>query len=760
MRLTLRTMLAYLDDVLDPADAETLKKKIEESDFASGLVARIRGVLKKLRMDAPKLDGKGMGNDANTVAEYLDSALTQDRVAEFERVCLESDKHLSEAASCHQILTIVLGKPADVPPDLRDRIYLLGNPDRAQAHATQGAAAAAPAPALVPPPVPAGNGKPVQRPAPLEVPEYLRAGRSSSVWPLLGFTAATLLLGLIALLALGPFDKDHPVAKLLAGRQAVAEVPSEPAAPSDIAPKTDEKTPATATDTAPAATDTAPSSPAAPAPAESVAAVTAAPYATTQPATTDVPPPESPDKSSPDKSSPDKSSPDKSSPDKVIVATPLSPTPSVPAVPETPDTIVPPAPAVAVTPKLPTAKLPSSDAPPKPKPADVGRYTSDGQILATLDPNDGLWYVKQPQEILSAGEHLVVLPAFRPQIALPSAVQLEFASESAFRMEEPGENRIPRVSIAYGRFLVRTAGKAGAQVELDLAGVKGLLTLVDADSDLAIKLARWVPPGEDPEAAPGLLVIEMYNANGRVIWQQGETKFDIPARHVHVYVGTDPPETHGPFFSPEWIDRKSVKSIDREAAAALEKLVDFDRPLNLSLQELTTKERHVRSLAARCLAALGEFEPILRELSDGNQYSFWPSEFETLQHALSRSPETAAKVRQTLGLLRSVDSKELYRLLWGYSEEQLAQGAAGQLVKLLEHDQMDMRVLAYSNLVSITGVWGFYRPERAPAQMKTAIQNWKDRKDKHTIIYRLPPSPLDTYKPINAPGADAKAGGK
>src|SRR6185295_1185576 len=108
MRLTLRTMLAYMDDVLDPADADELRHKIEESDFASGLADRIRGVLKKLRMDAPRVDGKGMGNDANTVSEYLDSALPQDRVAELERVCLKSDKHLCEVAACHQILTIVL----------------------------------------------------------------------------------------------------------------------------------------------------------------------------------------------------------------------------------------------------------------------------------------------------------------------------------------------------------------------------------------------------------------------------------------------------------------------------------------------------------------------------------------------------------------------------------------------------------------------------------------------------------------------------
>src|SRR5438067_1037116 len=109
---------------------------------SAGLVDRVRGVMGKLRMDAPKLDGKGMGNDANTIAEYLDSALEQDRVAEFERVCLESDKHLCEVAACHQILTIVLGKPADVPTELRERVYALGDPEKAAVHVTGAASAA------------------------------------------------------------------------------------------------------------------------------------------------------------------------------------------------------------------------------------------------------------------------------------------------------------------------------------------------------------------------------------------------------------------------------------------------------------------------------------------------------------------------------------------------------------------------------------------------------------------------------------------
>jgi hypothetical protein len=124
MRLTLRTLLAYLDDTLEPAEAKQIGQKVAESDTAQELIARIKQVTRRRRLTTPPDAGPNK-LDANTIADYLDNTLDADQLAEVEQICLASDVHLAEMASCHQILTLVLGEPALVPPTAKKRMYAL-----------------------------------------------------------------------------------------------------------------------------------------------------------------------------------------------------------------------------------------------------------------------------------------------------------------------------------------------------------------------------------------------------------------------------------------------------------------------------------------------------------------------------------------------------------------------------------------------------------------------------------------------------------
>ncbi|MBO0697425.1 MAG: hypothetical protein J2P46_03460, partial [Zavarzinella sp.] len=125
LRLTLRTLLAYLDDTLGAAEAKDIGKKVAESDFAQETIERIKTVTRRRRLSAPPVEADDNSLDPNTIAEYLDNVLPPDQVTELEQAALDQDVRLAEVAACHQILTLVLGEPAKVPPTARVRMYRL-----------------------------------------------------------------------------------------------------------------------------------------------------------------------------------------------------------------------------------------------------------------------------------------------------------------------------------------------------------------------------------------------------------------------------------------------------------------------------------------------------------------------------------------------------------------------------------------------------------------------------------------------------------
>jgi hypothetical protein len=123
MRLTLRTLLAWLDDTLSPAEVREIGKQVAESPFAQELVERIQRVTRQRRLTVPGSSGPE-GTDPNLVASYLDNELDQDLVPEYEKLCLTSDVHMAEVASVHQILSLI-GQKAKVPNEAKNRMYHL-----------------------------------------------------------------------------------------------------------------------------------------------------------------------------------------------------------------------------------------------------------------------------------------------------------------------------------------------------------------------------------------------------------------------------------------------------------------------------------------------------------------------------------------------------------------------------------------------------------------------------------------------------------
>lgn len=759
MRLTLRTMLAALDadDRLDPADVDELLAKIEQSTFASNLAAQIRRVVQHPRLGAPRLDGKGMGLDPNSVAEYLDSTLASDKIAEFERICIASEVQLAEVASCHQVLVLVLEQAAEFEPALRDRIYQLGAQSKrtlaeAQASFTHTTAdgtqhridtpaqattvpSAATTAATSTAAAASADAKSQPKPKP-EVPDYLRTPRRLAMWPM-ALAALLAFVAVVGVLRLfGPLDQSHPMAKMLRGGSAGTEVavnddpnvdvPVAPVAPE--VPQPTDNGDKKETEPANKVTDVAP-----------------------QTGVTDPQP---------------------------TADQPLEPPiidDNMPLDPPEPTAVTPPV-APVEPPKVadtsPQVKNPPPQDLPRPPAADVGLLLSENQVLVRLG-DDGSYQRVPARAPLFAGDELTVFIGSRPQISLATNVQLTIAGESHVLMGATDSEGLSHLTIDFGRVLAASVGRADAKLALRAGHVQGTATFSNVDSELAIEVRNYLPPGANPLTAATIPITRLYATRGKVTWKEGPAAqdgpvFAIQSGEVRSYLGDEAGITTTLAAPPDWVDGKHLSDIDRLAARDIETKLSGERPLELSLTEMASeaeRRAELRALSVRALATLEQFEPIIAVLNDDTQRAYWTAEFDALRSAIARSPQSAARVRAAFQKLRGEKSGDLlFRMLWGYSLEDLdpelqkqGTGAAVQLVDWLDSEELAYRVLAFENLRRITGSTQLYLPHLAAARRRTPIAQWRERLKAGEIAYKTPPAPIQDPKPTGAAPAPSRA---
>ena len=688
MRLTLRTMLAYMDGILDAEDAEDIGRRIEESEQATALLHRIRDVMRRLRLAAPSLTDRGPGLDPNTVAEYLDNTLHESRVTDFEKVCLESDVHLAEVASCHQILAMVLGEAAEIDPASRQRVYELPSLAVAEAEA-QAASVAAEAPS--------GDGesvgeeagqKPRQKPT---VPDYLREPpKRRRLLPVAVALATIICLALVVLGALGQFKTGSPLgnalASLFSGEQPDVQDAGEPDAEPAAQPAEQ------------------PAKQPQPGPAEQPGA-----GPTVQPA------PKAPEE----------------------------PTPEPPKGQET---------QPAPQPEIPPAEEPIVTQPQEPIKAVAGLMSEREILLRLNTQTAHWERLSLRKSVTAGETLLALPTYRPLLALMSAKVTVQLIGGTQVALLPTDAAGVPGVKADFGRLVMHTVEGPETRLRLQVGNRSGVITFADTESVVALEVIPVHSPGTDPQASPPSVVADLYASGGQISWDEGggaETLV-VPAGNW-VMLSDQPTQPPIPVKDlPKWVaageDMDSLeKGADRLASATLARELQVDRSVrfgaSLILMELGEHPRKEnRWLAARCLGYVGDFGPLAATLNDADYPPVWTDEsIEYLRAAVARGPEIATRVQEALAKQYGQDAASLYRMLWGYTLANLREGhEAEKLIDYLNHEALAVRTLSFWNLRNIFGLGLLYRPTDREPIRRAHAQRWKQRLESGEIWVKRP----------------------
>lgn len=733
MRLTLRNLLAYMDDLLDPESARIIGRKIEESEFASGLLHRIRDVTRRTKLGAPEVIDRKAALDPNTVAEYLDNILPSDRVTDFEKACLDSDVELAEVAACHQILTLVLGEPAEVRPESRVRMYHL--PETAASHTyIEGDETDADRESLrVDTPKPAGNQR--RQPA---VPEYLLEARRRRR-RLYGFATAVAVLCVVAYLgatgglsgllgsAQQPAPLDDQVAvNMPAKPQLPAESPDISVPPAPVSdPTSDTPQVQEPPTTPPESVD---------APAVSPTTVDASP----------VPPEDA-------MTTPDATAEPLPAPESIV---PVPPTPSptenaateipVPVTPlESPGPTPDPGQVASMVPSIsPDDREPMVAEPMVPETVqgrEIGRFIKPEELALMADGEGSPFYRITNTEPLRTGQRVVSLPASRsrPMFLLDGSVIMEMVGGGELHLLPSEEGDPLHLELVLGRMLLAPSDEAGTvKVLITAGGVTGLLSLADSTTGVALEVGRADGPIQDPLTHPALATARLWGIKGRFSWQpSGEAEVALENDMMLDLVagaGSAPV----PVDAPAWVQQDALGALDQKlgqrAYGLLTKAFDSDaasddlepKEAELILQEnVDHRLKEMRRLARQSLSWIEDFDLIVEVLNMRDRYAEWPEVIDLLRESVRRGPRTAQAVQEAMAVKYGDRGEELYELLWKYDDREISSEEAKKLVQYLS-DDLPYRVLSFNNLNRITGLGFYYRADESELERKASVQRW------------------------------------
>jgi hypothetical protein len=746
MRLTLRTLLAWLDGVLPDDEQQELGRKVSSSVMATHLVERIRTAVGRTAIGAPRPDGRGLTEDPNSVAEYLDNTLSSEQLEAFERICIESELHLAEVAACHGLLAQLARDPAvehGLHGDERQRIQqrlrglLAGLQDRA---ATEQAAIQATgedhresretARALREALVGAGGNGFV---GPHRQAAGPGAGRSSpAAWAAAAVAVALLLTlaGVLVWSLAGRGDRRSPDVALAQPQ----EPPVEPAEPAAVAPVADvDENPAFQN---PALQNPAPQNAAVGMPAE------------TQPlkntAQRNEPGNEQPGLEPAAEQQNETAAGEKAAmPQQATAAAPAAAMPVAQAPASPPVAVSPPAAGAAAEPQDP-----------------VGFVGGEGVLLRLAEAAAGgaaEWTFFPVGSPLGKREDLLVPPAFQPELHVRGVtIRLLPETRAVLSIDADGT---PRIEVVFGRAVAR-ASRADARLGITAAGLVGT---IDAGllNPVAIEVELDRFPGADPINTPPLVRSRIYAASS-LAWRQtaaGGQSVERPLEGIDAQGMLDAGmslewSSNGPGrvavvrnrVLPAWIESGVRPArLEKSAGESLAAKVAATAPLARALRELAADKRSEnRMLAASTLALIGEFDDLVEQLaaeSPGRKLEQrqW-SQFQnaTVPLALARGGNAASRLYESF-VNRGPHGKAdaLWAMARGFNDEELTAGVDRALVEALDDPSLIVRRYASKALIDITQPSAVdrtrYRPDGQPEMRREGVVWWRNQLEKGLI---------------------------
>ena len=368
----------------------------------------------------------------------------------------------------------------------------------------------------------------------------------------------------------------------------------------------------------------------------------------------------------------------------------------------------------------------------------MGRLMTSDQVLLGDYPT-GQWTRVSPNQML-VPQQLLVLPTYRARLAMTKGVMVEILGGSRVELLGSGPAEPPGIRLLYGRLVLMPLGRAGTALRLAFGEHHGTLTFMDTDSACALDVRRIHAPGTSPEGNAAVVTADLYVPAGSLLWDTAGGKGQQTLKssdHLGFRGKIALPPAQAKDLPP-WIAAEPIGQLDRWASPAVSQSLSTERPARLGLLELMTRpQKDVRWLSLRCLAYVGYFHDLVAAMNDSAHKLVWEEYIDELHAAVARDSDTAAAVRLELESQYPQQAAMLYRMLWGYTDDDLANGEDANLVRALDDDMLAVRVLAIWNLKDITGLASqYYRPEDTPARRQQPKRRWEERLRAHEIRVR------------------------